>query len=71
MLFLMGDWAKKSNFERKTSGLGKKVTKKSPGCKSADNIFHNVEVMWIQTGATGLRHSKLDNTIFFFTIYTV
>jgi hypothetical protein len=27
MLFLMGDWAKKSKFERKTSGLGKKMTK--------------------------------------------
>jgi hypothetical protein len=45
MLFLMGDWAKKSKFERKTSGLGKKMTKKSPGCKSADNIWCGYRVL--------------------------
>jgi hypothetical protein len=40
-----GGLGQKKQFQRKTSGLGKKVTKKYPGCKSADNIWREYRVL--------------------------
>jgi hypothetical protein len=45
MLFLMGDWAKKKvNSKEKLLGWGKN-DKKSPGCKSVDNIWRGYRVL--------------------------